>query len=122
MKRSQREFFLPSWDPIKWTAERVLLLCVAVAVLIDSLLIPVSSDVDPGRSGAGILFLVLGFRAASKIKPGKIVLGAGLCIAMLTSLLNHRVLKASSWIWTTAGIILVVIVTFWGRGKKTQTE
>jgi hypothetical protein len=34
--------------------------------------------VDPGRSAAGILFLILGFRAASKIKPGKIILGAGL--------------------------------------------
>jgi hypothetical protein len=55
-----------SWSKSEWSWRRTSLLIMAGIALVDSLFIPMSRDVDPGRSAEGILFLVLGFRAAAR--------------------------------------------------------
>jgi hypothetical protein len=117
----QRHVLLPkwkSWSKSEWSWRRTSLLVMAGIALVDSLFIPMSRDVDPGRSAEGILFLVLGFRAASRRidPPGSVVIAAAGLVA-LTASLNHMLLKSPSWIWTPAGFLLLAFVMFKGRGK-----
>lgn len=56
----------------------MLLLAFAVSLFADSFIVPLSRDVDPGRAGDGMLFLILGFRAASKSElPLSVVVAGG---------------------------------------------
>jgi len=121
MKPFRNEFFLPKWKPLNWTVGRILLLAIAAASFIDSLFIPLSRDVDPGRSATGLLFLVLGFRAVSKIEPARSILSAAACLTILISLLNHGILRSPSLVWTPIVIGLLFFVALWGRQKKTSS-
>lgn len=116
------ETLLPKWRGIQWTWGRGLLLAFAISLFVDSFLVPLSRDVDPGRAGDGVLFLILGFRAASRSDlPPSVVLAGG-CLAALTLALNHGLLNSPSWIWTPIAIFLIVVVMFWGRGRRKHTE
>ena len=88
--------FLSQWHGITWTWRRFLLLGLAFFSLVDSRFIPFSPNVDPGRSSEGILFLILGFRAASRREPPAFVLVCGACLATLVAALNHRLLPSST--------------------------
>ena len=112
------KFFLPSWKGVRWTWKRWLLLAFAIAMLVDSFLVPFYGPVDPGGSGAGILFLILGFRASSRRKLPTSVVIAGGCTAALTWTLNHRLLKSPSVVWTPLDFLLVLYVVFWGRRRR----
>jgi hypothetical protein len=92
-----------------------VLLVVALSSFVDSFFVPISRNVDPGRSSEGILFLILGFRAASRSEPPLSVLVAGVCLAALVAALNHGLLASPSWLWTPIGIFLVAFVLLWGR-------
>ena len=96
----------------------LVLLSVAVLSLIDSLLIPISRDVDPGRSGEGFLFLILGFRAVSRTALPTSVVVVGGCLVLLVSALNHRLIRSPSWIWMPAVLLCLAFVLFWARGKR----
>jgi hypothetical protein len=115
-KTAQWQSFLQRWE---WrrisTWRRMSLLCIAIFTFVGSLFIPVFRDVDPGRASEGILFLVLGFRAASKSELPTSVVVAGGCLAALVSALNHKLLVSPSWIWTPLAFILLAFVMFWGR-------
>ena len=93
------------------------LLVIAVLSLIDSRLIPISRDVDPGRTSEAILFLILSFRAVSGNEIPTPVLIAGGCLVALTAALNHLLLTSHGWIWTPIALFLLVFVMFWGRRK-----
>lgn len=116
------EFFLPRWKGVRWTWKRWLLLAFAIAMLVDSFIVPFYGPVDPGGSGAGILFLILGFRAASRRKLPRSVVIVGGCAAALTWGLNHRLVKSPSVVWTSIDFILVLFVVFWGRGRRGEGD
>jgi len=115
-------WLLPKTEHVKWTWRRWLLFAFAISMLIDSFFVPFYGNVDPGGSGAGMLFLILGFRASSRRKLPVSVVAAGGCAAALASALNHRLLKSPSWVWTPLGIFLILFVVLWGRGKPDQIE
>jgi hypothetical protein len=112
------ETFLPKMIAVPWTWKRWLLFAFAMSMFVDSFLVPFSRDVDPGRSGDGMLFLILGFRAASRSElPLSVVISGG-CLAALTLALNHGFLKSPISYWTLGAIvILLLVVMFWGRRK-----
>src|SRR5712692_6265423 len=84
----------PSWSTTRWTWSRISLLVFAVFSLVDSLFVPMSRDVDPGRASEGILFLILTFRAASRMELPVSVPVAGGCLAALVA---GRVARAENW-------------------------
>lgn len=116
------KFFLPRWEKTEWTWRRILLLSVAVILFIDSFFVPFSRDLDPGRSGEGILFLIVGFRAASKSELPVSVVVIGTCLAGLVISMNHGLLKSPSLVWTSVGILLTVLVLFWGRRNHKKVD
>ena len=120
LKISQRreQFLLPKWEKVHWTWQRVFLLAVAVLVFADSLIVPSSPSLDPGRSGAGMLFLILGFRAVSRGELPTSVAVLGAALAALVSCMNHGLLRSPSLVWTPLAILLLALVAFWGRGKR----
>jgi 4-amino-4-deoxy-L-arabinose transferase-like glycosyltransferase len=73
---------------------------------------------DPGRSGAGILFLIVGFRAVSRSELPTSVVLMGTALAALVSCMNHGLVRSPSSVWTSLMILLVALVQFWGRGKR----
>lgn len=115
-----KRFLLPKWEKRQWTWKMIFLLCVAVFSAIDSLFVP--RDLDPGRSGESILFLIIGFRAVSRSELPTSVLAMGTCLAALVSAMNHGLLKSPSLLWTVIALGLLALVMFWGRGKGTQTQ
>lgn len=115
------EKFLPRWRGVKWTRRRLFLLAFAFSLFVDSFLVPFSRDVDPGRAGDGMLFLILGFRAASTSELPLSVVIAGGCLTALTLVLNHVVQKAPSFVWAPVAIFLLAFVMFWGRRKKDKS-
>jgi hypothetical protein len=118
----QREKALRSQWGGPWTWRKILFLIIAVLSLVDSLFIPMSRDVDPGRSSEGILFLILGFRAVSGTELPASVLVAGGCLAALVAALNHRLLTSPSWLWTPIGFLLLAFVMFWGRRRADKSS
>ena len=116
------EWLLPKEMRVKWTWKRWLLFGFAIFMLVDSFLVPFYSRVDPGGSGAGMLFLILGFRASSKKPLPTSVVVAGGCAASLTWILNRQLLRSPSVIWTSLDILLVLMVAFWGRKRVTRDE
>jgi hypothetical protein len=116
------EKLLPKWKGVEWTRRRLFLLALALALFVDSFLVPFSRDVDPGRAGDGMLFLILGFRAASTSELPLSVVLAGGCLTALTLFLNHVVQKAPSFVWAPIAILLLVFVMFWGRGKRGKSN
>ena len=118
MKQSWEKFLLPKSAKIQWTWQRIFLLAVAALVFVDSLIVPYSPSLDPGRSGAGILFLIVGFRAVSRSELPTSVIVVGAALAALVSCMNHGLLRSPSPVWTPLMILLVVLVAFWGRGKR----
>jgi len=117
-KQSWAEKLLPKWRGVEWTRRRLVLLTFAFSLFVDSFLVPLSRDVDPGRAGDGMLFLILGFRAASTSELPLSVVVAGGCLTALTLVLNHVVQKAPSFVWAPIAILLIAFVMFWGRRKK----
>jgi hypothetical protein len=118
-KRMRSEFFLPKWTPKQWGWRSITLLSIAVISLIDSLSIPMSRHIDPGQSGEGALFLLLGLRAAYEKEPPLSVVIAGALLSTLAAALNHRLLKPSPfWISAPVWLSLVIFVAYWGRGKQ----
>jgi hypothetical protein len=117
IQRKWESILLPRFEKTQWTGKKIFLLCVAVFLLVDSFFIPASRNLDPGRSGEGILFLIIGFRAVSGRKLPISVAILGTCLAALTSALNHGLLKSPSFAWTFLGILLVLFVMFWNRGE-----
>ena len=105
---------LPQWQRVTWTWRRFLLLGLGLFSLLDSRFIPISANVDPGRSSELILFLILGFRAASTSELTVVVLVSGACLAGLVAALNHRLLP-SNFLLDLVGILLLAIVMLWGR-------
>src|ERR1700688_1769884 len=103
-----QEIALPRWAQRRWTWRNIFLLAVSVFLFVDSFLVPISRDVDPGRSGEGIIFLIVAFRAVSSSELPISVLVMGTCLAALASSMNHRMLKSPSLIWTSIGIVLMV--------------
>ena len=87
-------------------------------MFVDSFLVPLSRDVDPGRAGDGMLFLILGFRAASRSELPLSVVVAGGCLTALAIALNHGLLETPRFLWTTVGICLIAFVMFWGRRRR----
>lgn len=96
----------------------MFLLGIAILAFVDSLIIPYSASLDPGRSGEGMLFLILGFRAVSRSEPPTSVIVAGAALAALVSCMNHGVVRSPSPFWTPLVILLLVLVLLWGRGKR----
>jgi hypothetical protein len=123
MKKWMRsEFFLPKWTPKQWGWRSITLLSIAVISLIDLLSIPMSRDIDPGQSGEGALFFILGIRAAYKKEPPLSVVIAGALLSTMDAALNHRLLKPFPfWISAPVALLLVIFVLFWGRGKRAQS-
>jgi hypothetical protein len=119
MKKWMRSgFFLPKWTPKQWGWRSITLLSIAVISLIDSLFIPMSRDIDPGHSGEGAVFFLLGVRAAYKKEPPLSVVIAGALLSALTAALKHLSLKPfPSWISAGVTLLLVIFVGFWGRGE-----
>ncbi len=115
MDASRWPKYIPRWPSIHWTWGRISLLAFALFSLVDSLFIPMSRDVDPGRASEGILFLILTFRAASRFELPMPVLIAGGCLSVLVSALNHRLMTSPSLIWTPAALVLLAIVILWDR-------
>ena len=113
-----RDFFLPKREKIQWTWQRVSLLVIAILVFVDSLIVPYSPRLDPGRSGAGLLFLILVFRAESRSKLPTAVVVIGTLLALLVSCMNHGLLRSPRLVWTPLGILLLLLVMIWGRGKR----
>jgi hypothetical protein len=113
-----RDFFLPKREKIQWTWQRVSLLVIAILVFVDSLIVPYSPRLDPGRSGAGLLFVILVFRAESRSKLPTAVVVIGTLLALLVSCMNHGLLRSPSLVWTPPGILLLLLVMIWGRGKR----
>jgi hypothetical protein len=112
---------LPSWKPTRWTWSKIFLLAFAVFSLVDSLFIPMSRNVDPGRASEGILFLILTFRAASRQDLPTSVLFAGGFLSMLVAGLNHGLITSPSLLWTPLVFILLVYVMLWGRRKRKES-
>src|SRR5579864_9141842 len=96
----------------------IFLLCVAVVVFIDSCFVPFNEHLDPGGSGEGALFLILGFRAASRRELPTPVMLIGTLLAGLTMGMNHGLLKSPGWVWTPIACLLLLVVLFWGRRLK----
>ena len=96
----------------------MFLLAVAILVFVDLLIVPYSPSLAPGRSGAGILFLIVGFRAVSRSELPTSVVVMGAALAVLVSCMNHGLVRTPSPVWTPLGILLVALVLFWGRGKR----
>jgi hypothetical protein len=113
-----KDFLLPKREKIQWTWQRVFLLAIAILVFVDSLIVPYSPGLDPGRSGAGLLFLILAFRAESRSKLPTAVVVMGTLLAALISCMNHGLVRSPSLVWTPLGILLLLLVVFWGRGKR----
>jgi LPXTG-motif cell wall-anchored protein len=116
--QSWREKLLPRWRGVEWTPRRWLLLAFGLAAFVDSFLVPIPRDVDPGRAGDGMLFLILGFRAASRSKLPLSVVVAGGCLTALAIALNHGVRETPRFLWAILGILLIAFVMFWGRRRK----
>jgi hypothetical protein len=94
---------------------------MAGIALVDSLFIPMTRDVDPGRSAEGISFLVLSFGAAARrIDPPASVVIAAACLIALTASLNHMLLKSPSSIWTPAGFLLLAFLMLGGQTAGSQ--
>jgi hypothetical protein len=100
----------------------IFLLCVAVFLFIDSFFVPFRQDLDPGRAGEGIAFLILGFRAAANGNLPIPVVVMGTCMAALVSSMNHGLLKSPSVLWTSIGVLLMALVMFWGRGRRKEAK
>src|SRR6266550_3378323 len=122
IQRTWERILLPRLEKKQWTWKMIFLLCVAVFLFVDSFFIPASQNLDPGRSGEGILFLIIGFRAVSGRNLPISVVILGTCLAALTSGLNHGLLKSPSWVWTFLGLLLVVFVMFWNRGEPIRPK
>ena len=116
-----KEFFLPKWEKRRWTWRMIFLLSVAVFSAVDSFFVPISRDVDPGSAGEGMLFLILGFRALSRSELPILVLAVGTGLAVLASCCNHGIVK-SSLVWMCLIVPSLLVVLFWGRGTRKQTE
>jgi hypothetical protein len=115
IQQTWERILLPKWEKKHWTPRMVFLLCVAVFLFIDSFFVPFRQDLDPGRAGEGIAFLILGFRAVANGNLPISVVVMGTCMAALVSSMNHGLLKSPSFLWTPVGILLMVLVMFWGR-------
>jgi hypothetical protein len=109
------EFFLPKLKGLEWTWRRWLLVAFSVLAFIDSVTVPLSQWAD--RRGEGMVFLILGFRAASRGQLPLSVVIAGGCLTVLSAASSHGLLKSRSVVWTPTMIILMVMVVFWGRRK-----
>ena len=120
-QESWGEKFLPKWKGVEWTRQRWLLLAFALSLFVDSFLVPFSRDLDPGRAGDGMLFLILGFRAASRSELPLSVVVAGGCLAALALALNHGLPETPRLLWAIVGIFLIAFVMFWGRGKADKS-
>lgn len=113
-----QEFLLPRWKGKHWTWKSYFLLSLGVFSFVDSMFIPISHNVDPGRSGERMLLLILGFRAAYKNEPPLSVLTAGAALAALAASLNHGLVKPFPfWISAALSILLPAFVIFWGRAE-----
>ncbi len=121
-EQTWKRFLLPKWEKRQWTWKMIFLLGVAVFSAIDSLFVPFSRDLDPGRSGEGVLFLIIGFRAVSRSELPTSVLVMGTCLAALTSCMNHGLLKSPSLVWMVIAVFLLLGVMFWGRGNRPKIE
>lgn len=116
--QSWKKFLLPKSEKIHWTWQRISLLCVAVFAFLDSLIVPYSLNLDPGRSGAGVLFLIVSFLAVSKAELLTSLLLIGTVLTALVSCMNHGLVRSPSLFWTPIGILLLALVLLWGRGKR----
>lgn len=103
------ERYIPHLRKAQWTWIRLSLLAIALFSLIDSMFVPLSRDVDPGRASERILSLILAFRATSVTEPSVPVLVAGVLLAAEVSALNHLVLPPWSFIWTPVGLFLLIL-------------
>jgi len=119
-KSGWRQFFLPKPRMKHWTWKSYSLVSIGVLSFVDAMFIPLSRDVDPGRSGERMILLVLGLRAVYKNDPPISVLIAGAVLAALVAIVNHGVLM-SSWISTSLMLVLLAYVVFWGIGKRAQS-
>ena len=97
----------------------MLLLCVALFLLVDSFLVPDSQNLDPGRSGERVLFLIIVFRAVSRSALPTFVVVIGTFLAALVSCMNHDVLNSHSLVWM---VLLLAIVMLWKRDGRTQAN
>jgi hypothetical protein len=116
--KSWGEKLLPKWRGVEWTRSRWLLLAFALSLFADSFLVPLSRDVDPGRAGDGMLFLILGFRAASRSELPLSVVVAGGCLTALALALNHGMRETPRFLWAIVGIFLIAFVMFGGRRRR----
>jgi hypothetical protein len=117
-RESWGERFLPKWKGVEWTSRRWIVLASGLSLFVDSFVVPLSRDVDPGRAGDGMLFLILGFRAASKSELPLPVVVASVCLTALALALNHGLPETPRFLWATVGIFLIAFVMFWGRRRK----
>jgi hypothetical protein len=124
-KQSLKDALLPKWEKtstLLWSRHRIMLLAIAVAAFVDSFYVPISRDVDPGRSAEGLLSLIIGFRAVAASTPTlPVIISAG-CLATLIAALNHILLKPASWLSTVVALLLLFIVLFWGGAKPPRSE
>lgn len=114
-------FFLPRWKGVQWTWKRWLLLGLATLPFIDQFLMPVSRW-DQSR-GEGVLFLILGFRAAARSEPPPAVLIAGGCLVALGVATGHGFIREVSPVWTPIEFALLLFIFLsWRRGTRRRRE
>jgi hypothetical protein len=111
------EFFLPKWKGVKWTWKRWLFFAFAICAFVDQFFVPFYRGPDPGGSGDGMLFLILGFRVVSRSELPPSVVVAGGCLVGITLALNHGQLKSARLFLLPIVVALLVFVMFWGRRK-----
>ena len=117
-----REILLPKPKRVKWTWKRWLMLAFSIALLLDSFFVPFHGNVDPGGAGEGMLAILLGARGASICElPLSVLISAGAVVALAVAS-DHRLLTSPSMIWTPLGLLLALVVLFWGRGKRDQAD
>src|SRR5258708_26197370 len=75
------------WTKTDWSWPRTTLLVIALLAFVDSFFVPISRDVDLGRSAEGLLFLIICFRAVSrrKIPPSSLVIARAFLAALPAS-------------------------------------
>ncbi len=111
------ETFLPKWKGVQWTWKRWVLLALAISVFADSFIVTGYDD----RRGEGMLFLILGFRAAARAEPPASVLFACGCLVALGIAMSHGFIREVSLIWTPIefGLLLFTLLS-WRRGRRRE--
>lgn len=109
--------FLPKFRRVHWTWKRWLLIAFSIVPFIDQSFIPLARW--DNHSAEGMLFLILGFRAAAAAEPPLYVIVAAVGLVSLVAAISHGILPEVSPIWTPVGFALLFFIALtWRKGRK----